>query len=117
MADNILTYNFGSAASGLQFDIKVVYSATLGTTTFTVVVNIGALNVNAIYWKDSDSTFDGVVSNALATTTFYQENLANGAETAWDPNAKADANLNMNGANVVWNPDGTSTTEKEVWDG
>src|SRR5947209_7968182 len=86
-----LVYSFGSAAAGLQFTITAVYNTTTHDTTFTVQVITGALNVNALYWGDGDSTAN--------ESRYYQ---ANGS-TAWDPNAKADSNLNMNGADVVWN--------------
>src|SRR4051812_13725549 len=100
MTTTTLQYNFGSDAAGLKFTIDVKYDSTgLGLTTFTVNVLTGSLNLNALYWKDADQSFDGTISNLLTTTTFFQETWnktssgtyatpATGTESAWDPNAK-----------------------------
>jgi hypothetical protein len=90
-------YEFGSDASGLRFTIDAV-SDGAGGTKFTVHVITGSLNLNALYWSDGDST--GGESSSLGFT-----------------GAKSENSLNMNGSNVVWNDDGTSTTAKEVYDG
>ena len=104
------TYEFGSIASGLQFTI--VYDEVL--KTFTVTVLKGAMNVNALYWSDgnSNTTLSGLYQ---LDSTKGDQNLADNTISAWNP-TKADSSLNMNGATVVWD-EGTSTTEKETWDG
>ena len=89
-------YEYGSDASGLCFTIDAV-SDGAGNTTFTVHVITGSLNFNALYWSDGDSTKESSLINFTG--------------------AKSENSLSMNGSNVVWNDDGTSTTAKEVYDG
>jgi hypothetical protein len=90
-------YQFGSVASGLQFEINAIPDGQ-GGTTFSVHVITGSLNLNALYWGDGDAT---------AGESFKED----------FNNTKSENALNMNGDNVVWNDDGTSTTSKEVYDG
>lgn len=87
-----MLYQYGSAASGLQFTIDAVANGS--GTSFNVQVLVGSLNLNAVYWGDGDNTaneshFDGVFANSD----------------------------NINGANVLWNDNGTSTSKNEVYDG
>ena len=89
-------YEYGSDASGLCFTIDAVANGS-GGTNFTVHVLTGSLNLNAVYWSDGDSTKEGTLIDFTG--------------------AKSENSLNMNGANVVWNDDGTSTIAKEVYDG
>jgi hypothetical protein len=87
-------WDYGSAAAGLQF--KVVYNTA--TSNFTVTVLTGSLNVNALYWSDGDSTAgEGTLSGFTG--------------------AKSETSLNMNGSNVLWADDGTSTSATELYDG
>jgi hypothetical protein len=86
------TWDFGSEAAGLQF--AVAYSNETGE--FTIKVLTGSLNVNALEWSDGDSTGGEDTNNSI-----------NGFHRS----------LNMNGSNVVWNDDGTSTSFKQTWDG
>ncbi|MDO9460633.1 MAG: hypothetical protein Q7N95_11030 [Alphaproteobacteria bacterium] len=90
---SVYEYEYGSVASGLQFTI--VYDDV--AKTFTIKVLTGAMNVNALYWSDGDAT--------------------GGEGTMSGFDAKKDASLNMNGANTVWNEDGTTSSTKETWDG
>ena len=81
------TWEYGSAASGLQFTI--VYDDT--TNEFTVESLVGSFDLNALWFSDGSTTSDGYVL------------------------AKSDNNLNMNGDNTIWG-DGTSSAETIVWD-
>ena len=90
-------YEYGSAASGLQFTINTVANPD-GSTGFTVHVIQGSLNLNAVYWSDGD-----LVAKESTSTGFI--------------GTKAENALNMNGSNVLWNDDGTSTVKDETYDG
>src|SRR5262245_35778086 len=80
------TWEYGSAASGLQFTIA--YDNT--TSEFTVTSLVGSFDLNAL-WISDGNTSGGVTL------------------------AKPDKELNMNGANTVWD-DGATTTQTFVWD-
>ena len=92
MVSEMTTYvwNFGSDAIGLKF------SVSFDGTQFTVTVETGYLNVNALWFSDGDSSSDGFSL------------------------VKSDSSLNMNGSNTVWayDEDGNpvTTSEKTVWD-
>ncbi|MFV3304436.1 VCBS domain-containing protein [Pseudomonas sp. NY15181] len=66
-------WDFGSAASGLQF--KVVFDGT----SFTVTCTSGYLDLNALWFSDGDKLVEGVVTLA-----------------------KSDNSLNMNGTGITW---------------
>src|SRR5688572_658512 len=92
MVSEMTTYvwNFGSDATGLKF------SVSFDGSQFTVTVETGYLNVNALWFSDGDSSSDGFSL------------------------LKSDSSLNMNGSNTVWayDEDGNpiTTSEKTVWD-
>ena len=92
MVSEMTTYvwNFGSDATGLKF------SVSFDGSQFTVTVETGYLNVNALWFSDGGSSSDGFTL------------------------VKADSSLNMNGSNTVWayDADGNpiTTSEKIVWD-
>ncbi|MCJ1884507.1 VCBS domain-containing protein, partial [Pseudomonas sp. LA21] len=67
-------WDFGSAASGLQF--KVVYNSA---GTFTVTCTTGHLDLNALWFSDGDKLVEGTVTLA-----------------------KSDNSLNMNGTGITW---------------
>ncbi|WP_207884386.1 VCBS domain-containing protein, partial [Pseudomonas sp. 30_B] len=67
-------WDFGSAASGLQF--KVVYNSA---GTFTVTCTTGYLDLNALWFSDGDKLVEGTVTLA-----------------------KSDNSLNMNGTGITW---------------
>ncbi|WP_371229626.1 beta strand repeat-containing protein [Pseudomonas sp. QE6] len=67
-------WDFGSAASGLQF--KVVYDSA---GTFTVTCTTGYLDLNALWFSDGDKLVEGTVTLA-----------------------KSDNSLNMNGTGITW---------------
>ena len=83
-------WNFGSDATGLKF------SVSFDGSQFTVTVETGYLNVNALWFSDGDASSDGFSL------------------------VKSDSSLNMNGSNTVWayDADGNpiTTSEKTVWD-
>ena len=81
------TWEYGSAASGLQFTI--VYDDT--TNEFTVESLVGSFDLNALWFSDGNTTSDGYVL------------------------IKSDNSLNMSGPNTVWD-DGTSSAQTIVWD-
>ena len=81
------TWHFGSATAGLQFTI--LYDDA--TSEFTVTSLLGSFDLNALWFSDGNTTSDGYVL------------------------VKSDNNLNMNGANTVWD-DGTSSAQLIVWD-
>jgi hypothetical protein len=89
-------YEFGNLESGLHFTIEETVDAS--GTHFTVHMITGSMNLNALYWSDGDA-------------------VAKGSTFTGFTGAKSENSLNMNGDNVVWNDDGTSTTSKEVYDG
>lgn len=66
-------WDFGSAASGLQF--KVVFDGT----NFTVTCVSGYMDLNALWFSDGDKTVEGTV-----TLT------------------KSDSSLNLNGTGITW---------------
>ena len=92
MVSEMTTYvwNFGSDATGLKF------SVSFDGSQFTVTVETGYLNVNALWFSDGNSSSDGFTL------------------------PKTDSSLNMNGSNTVWayDEDGNpvTTSEKTVWD-
>ena len=47
-------YEYGSAASGLQFTINTVANPEWAAPGFTVHVIQGSLNLNALYWSDGE---------------------------------------------------------------
>ena len=82
------TWAFGSPSSGTYFTI-VFDSAT---NSFTINAVEGWVDIGALWFSDGDKSSDGY------TLT------------------KSDNNLNMNGTSIVWEDDGTSSTDKFVWD-
>lgn len=82
-------WEYGAAGSGLHFTIT--FDDASGT--FTVTSLEGSFDLNALWMSNGDGLSDG-----------YQL-------------IKADNSLNMNGANEVWEDDGSSSLEKITWDG
>jgi Tol biopolymer transport system component len=81
------TWDYGSAAAGLQFTVQYDDS----NQEFTVTSLVGSFDLNALWFSDGNTTSDG-----------YRL-------------AKSQNSLNMNGTDTVWD-DGTSTQQKIVWD-
>src|SRR5262249_47983524 len=82
------TWNYGSSAAGLQFNIEYDSSAQ----EFTVTSLRGSFDLNALWFSNDDQT-----ANPYTVP-------------------KADKDLNMNGPATVWD-NGTSSTQTIVWDG
>ena len=81
------TWEYGSAAAGLQFTITYDDAAE----EFTVTSQTGSFDLNALWFSDGNTTSDGYVL------------------------VRSDNSLNMNGPNTVWD-DGTSSAQTIVWD-
>ena len=62
-----MLYQYGSAASGLEFTINAITDAT--GTHFTVNVLTGSLNLNALYWGDGDA----VGGESFKTWLYWRE--------------------------------------------
>lgn len=82
------TWTFGAEGSGLWFTI------TYDGGKFIVESKEGSFDLNALWFSDGDTTLDG---DGYTLT-------------------KSDSSLNMNGSTTVWEDDGTSSSEKIVWD-
>ncbi len=97
---SIPVYEFGSDAIGLHFTIQATYNGDDAhpQTTFDVHVITGALDLNALYWTDGDTT--GKEDHFYSFTGAKSENA-----------------LNMNGSNVAWADDGTPYSLNELYDG
>jgi hypothetical protein len=81
------TWDYGSAAAGLDFTIVFDDS----NDTFTVTSQTGSFDLNALWVSDGNTTSDGYTL------------------------AKSDSSLSMNGSDTVWD-NGTSSLQKIVWD-
>src|SRR5262245_16735631 len=93
-------YEYGSDPAGLHFTISTTLNPD-GSTSFTVHVISGFLNLNALYWSNGDGIDDDMPGTDLINFT----------------GAPGEAALNMNGENTFWGNNGTSTTGTEVYDG
>src|SRR5262245_54370094 len=93
-------YEYGSDPSGLHFTISETLNGD-GSTSFTVHVISGFLNLNALYWGNGDGVDDDMPGTDLINFT----------------GAPGEAALSMSGDNTFWSNNGTSTEGPEVYDG
>jgi hypothetical protein len=92
------TWEFGSDAEGLAFTI--VYDDV--TKQFTVTVQTGSMNLNALYWNDGDTTASGSTFDDFTGDKSEKSLNMNGTGEVWDGGIKvSDAGLGNGGEGYV----------------